>query len=79
MISSRGPASDAYEELLSNGAEDIKSGAGQYFTPRPLIRAIVDCIDPTPADTVVDPAPVGSYSLRMSTRRATQRTPSPRT
>ena len=47
---------DAYEELLSKGAEDIKSGAGQYFTPRPLIRAIVDCIDPTPGDTVVDPA-----------------------
>jgi type I restriction enzyme M protein len=47
---------DAYEELLSKGAEDIKSGAGQYFTPRALIRAIVDCIDPTSDDTVVDPA-----------------------
>ena len=31
---------DAYEELLSKGAEDIKSGAGQYFTPRALIDAI---------------------------------------
>jgi type I restriction enzyme M protein len=47
---------DAYEELLSKGAEDIKSGAGQYFTPRPLIQAIVDCVDPTSADTVIDPA-----------------------
>ena len=47
---------DAYEELLSKGAEDIKSGAGQYFTPRPLIHAIVDCINPTAKDTVVDPA-----------------------
>ncbi len=47
---------DAYEELLSKGAEDIKSGAGQYFTPRSLIRALVDCIDPTPADRVIDPA-----------------------
>jgi type I restriction enzyme M protein len=47
---------DAYEELLSKGAEDIKSGAGQYFTPRALIDAIVDCVDPTPSDTVVDPA-----------------------
>jgi type I restriction enzyme M protein len=47
---------DAYEELLSKGAEDIKSGAGQYFTPRPLIQAIVDCIDPSAKDTVVDPA-----------------------
>jgi type I restriction enzyme M protein len=47
---------DAYEELLSKGAEDIKSGAGQYFTPRPLIQAMVDCVRPTIRDTVVDPA-----------------------
>lgn len=47
---------DAYEELLSKGAEDIKSGAGQYFTPRPLIHAIVDCVNPRATDTVVDPA-----------------------
>jgi type I restriction enzyme M protein len=47
---------DAYEELLSKGAEDIKSGAGQYFTPRALIQAMVDCIQPTVKDTVVDPA-----------------------
>ena len=47
---------DAYEELLSKGAEDIKSGAGQYFTPRSLIQAMVDCVQPTVADTVTDPA-----------------------
>src|SRR4051812_19715214 len=47
---------DAYEQLLSKGAEDIKSGAGQYFTPRPLIQAMVDCVQPTVRDTVVDPA-----------------------
>jgi len=47
---------DAYEELLAKGAEDIKSGAGQYFTPRALISAMVDCIQPTVADSVVDPA-----------------------
>jgi type I restriction enzyme M protein len=47
---------DAYEELLSKGASDAGSGAGQYFTPRDLIRAIVDVIDPTSNDTVVDPA-----------------------
>ncbi len=47
---------DAYEELLSKGASDKGSGAGQYFTPRELIRAIVDVIDPMPSDTVVDPA-----------------------
>ena len=37
---------DAYEGLLETNAQDIKSGAGQYFTPRPLIQAIVDCIQP---------------------------------
>jgi type I restriction enzyme M protein len=47
---------DAYEELLAKGAEDIKSGAGQYFTPRALIMAMVDCVQPTPHDTVADPA-----------------------
>ena len=47
---------DAYEELLAKGAEDIKSGAGQYFTPRALIAAMVDCVQPTPDDTVIDPA-----------------------
>ena len=47
---------DAYEELLSKGASDKGSGAGQYFTPRELIRAIVDVVEPKPTDTVVDPA-----------------------
>ena len=47
---------DAYEGLLAKGAEDIKSGAGQYFTPRSLIKAMVDCIQPTVKDSVVDPA-----------------------
>jgi type I restriction enzyme M protein len=47
---------DAYEQLLAKGAEDIKSGAGQYFTPRALIEAMVDCIQPSAEDTVCDPA-----------------------
>jgi type I restriction enzyme M protein len=47
---------DAYEELLAKGASDQKSGAGQYFTPRALVQAIVDCVRPTISDTVVDPA-----------------------
>jgi type I restriction enzyme M protein len=47
---------DAYEGLLAKGAEDVKSGAGQYFTPRALIAAMVDAIQPTVKDTVVDPA-----------------------
>jgi type I restriction enzyme M protein len=47
---------DAYEQLLAKGAEDVKSGAGQYFTPRALIAAMVDCLQPKPTDTVGDPA-----------------------
>src|ERR1017187_5315514 len=47
---------DAYEGLLQKNAEDVKGGAGQYFTPRPLIRAIVECMRPTPGMTIMDPA-----------------------
>lgn len=47
---------DAYEGLLAKNAEDLKSGAGQYFTPRALIRAIVDVMRPAPGQTVHDPA-----------------------
>ena len=47
---------DAYEGLLAKGAEDVKSGAGQYFTPRALITAMVDVVQPSVRDTVVDPA-----------------------
>ncbi|MGB7964555.1 MAG: class I SAM-dependent DNA methyltransferase, partial [Propionicimonas sp.] len=47
---------DAYEGLLQKGAEDTKSGAGQYFTPRPLIRAMMACLSPRPGETVADPA-----------------------
>jgi type I restriction enzyme M protein len=47
---------DAYEGLLEKNAQDTKSGAGQYFTPRPLIQAMVDCIAPKPAEKVCDPA-----------------------
>ena len=47
---------DAYEGLLEKNAQDTKSGAGQYFTPRPLIRAMVDVMAPKPGDTICDPA-----------------------
>jgi len=47
---------DAYEGLLEKNAQDVKTGAGQYFTPRPLIQAIVDAIDPKPGETICDPA-----------------------
>lgn len=45
-----------YEGLLEKNAEDTKSGAGQYFTPRALIRTMVKCIHPKPMKTVIDPA-----------------------
>jgi type I restriction enzyme M protein len=47
---------DAYEGLLEKNAQDTKSGAGQYFTPRPLIQAIVDAMAPRPGETISDPA-----------------------
>ena len=45
-----------YEGLLQKNAEDIKSGAGQYFTPRALIKAMVEVIRPKPGETICDPA-----------------------
>jgi type I restriction enzyme M protein len=47
---------DAYEGLLDKNAQDTKGGAGQYFTPRPLIQALVECVRPTPDETICDPA-----------------------
>lgn len=46
---------EIYEGLLQKNAEDIKSGAGQYFTPRPLIRAMVRCMRPESMKTIADP------------------------
>lgn len=47
---------DLYESLLERNAQDVKSGAGQYFTPRPLIDAIVDVMQPSLGQTIADPA-----------------------
>jgi type I restriction enzyme M protein len=47
---------EIYEGLLEKNAQDVKSGAGQYFTPRPLIQAIVDVMQPRPGDVLSDPA-----------------------
>jgi len=47
---------DLYEGLLEKNAQDTKSGAGQYFTPRPLIDAMVDVMRLAHTDTVHDPA-----------------------
>ncbi|MBA7596197.1 putative type I restriction enzymeP M protein [subsurface metagenome] len=47
---------EIYEGLLQKNAEDVKSGAGQYFTPRPLIKAMVEVTRPEPGMTICDPA-----------------------
>jgi type I restriction enzyme M protein len=47
---------DIYEGLLEKNAEDTKSGAGQYFTPRALIRTMIECVRPEPGKTIADPA-----------------------
>lgn len=47
---------EIYEGLLQKNAEDVKSGAGQYFTPRPLIKGIVEAVQPEPDQTICDPA-----------------------
>ena len=54
---------DAYEGLLAKNAEDVKSGAGQYFTPRPLIQAIVDVMRPTAAMRCDPAAGTGGFLL----------------
>jgi len=45
-----------YEGLLEKNAQDIKTGAGQYFTPRPLIKVMVGCVAPEPQKSIADPA-----------------------
>lgn len=47
---------DIYEGLLEKNAEDTKSGAGQYFTPRALIKTMVACVRPEPGKSIADPA-----------------------
>lgn len=59
---------DIYEGLLQKIAEDTKSGAGQYFTPRPVINAMVKCINPSPNKTIVDPC-CGSGGFLLSAKK----------
>ncbi|WGL15810.1 N-6 DNA methylase [Microbulbifer bruguierae] len=47
---------DLYEGLLQKNANETKSGAGQYFTPRALINSMVRCIKPQPGEVIQDPA-----------------------
>lgn len=45
-----------YEELLQRSAQESARGAGQYFTPRPVIQTICEVMQPVPGDTICDPA-----------------------
>ena len=47
---------DAYESLLERNAQDVRTGAGQYFTPRPLIEAVTEVMRPQPDNSICDPA-----------------------
>jgi type I restriction enzyme M protein len=47
---------EVYEGLLARNADDVRGGAGQYFTPRPVIRAIVQVMMPEPKMQISDPA-----------------------
>ena len=47
---------EVYEGLLAHNAEDVRGGAGQYFTPRPVIRAILQVMRPKPTMRIADPA-----------------------
>jgi type I restriction enzyme M protein len=58
---------DIYEGLLAKNAEDTKSGAGQYFTPRSVINAMVKCIRPEPGKTIADPC-CGSGGFILSAK-----------
>jgi type I restriction enzyme M protein len=65
---------DAYEGLLQKNAEDVKGGAGQYFTPRPLIAAMVDAVAPQPGQTICDPA-CGTGGFLLAAHDYIARTP----
>ena len=59
---------EIYEGLLEKNAEDVKSGAGQYFTPRPLIDTIVEVVEPKPKQKIGDPA-CGTGGFFLSAHR----------
>ena len=69
---------DIYEGILEKNAEDTKSGAGQYFTPRALIQAMVACVAPEPGKTIADPAcGTGGFFLAAYDYLVKQRTLTP--
>lgn len=65
---------EAYEGLLERTAADGKAGAGQYFTPRPLVDAIAEVVHPLPGQTICDPAcGTGGFLLAAYKQVASQK------
>ena len=56
---------ELYEGLLEKNASEKKSGAGQYFTPRPLINVMVRLLDPKIGERINDPA-CGTYGFMIA-------------
>jgi hypothetical protein len=68
LVMSADVKGDAYEGLLEKNAQDVKGGAGQYFTPRPVIQAMVECMQPKPGEVIYDPAcGTGGFLLAATT------------
>lgn len=65
---------DLYEGLLEKNASELKSGAGQYFTPRPLVECMVSLVNPQPGELVQDPAAGTGGFLIYADRHVKQRT-----
>lgn len=64
----QGRLGDIYEGLLEKNASEKKSGAGQYFTPRPLIESIIELMKPQLTDIIQDPA-AGTGGFLISANR----------
>ena len=65
---------DLYEGLLEKNATEVKSGAGQYFTPRPLVESMVALVKPQPGEHVQDPAAGTAGFLIAADRYVKERT-----
>ena len=59
---------DLYEGLLQKNANEKKSGAGQYFTPRPLVNTMVNLVKPQPGEKCGDPA-CGTFGFMIAADR----------
>ena len=68
---------DLYEGLLEKNANEKKSGAGQYFTPRPLIDSMVALMKPQPGEIIQDPA-AGTGGFLIAADRYIKRAQRPR-